>query len=218
MAECSRRGCKRVAVVDVGKTTSYCNLHYRSNQMRDSASAKGKIVPNQIWLERELIRIELAGMICPHCSIQMQWSGAGSRKNTITLQHDFSGDLRLLCLSCNVKHSNHGSDDYYQLLPGENHCARCHQVFPEDSFPSQLMKDGTRKKRSYCRGCRAEYDRQRKLKKKKKSKASKAKKELTKKLRWYFGYGGNDYHHDSDFGDFGFDIGGDVGGDGGGGE
>ena len=41
---------------------------------------------------------------------------------------------------------------------------------------------------------------------------------MTNKLRWYFGYGGNDYHHDSDFGDFGFDIGGDVGGDGGGGE
>ena len=61
-------------------------------------------------------------------------------------------------------------------------------------------------------------ERKRKRKKKKKSKASKAKKELTKKLRWYFGYGGNDYHHDSDFGDFGFDIGGDVGGDGGGGE
>jgi hypothetical protein len=59
---------------------------------------------------------------------------------------------------------------------------------------------------------------ERKRKRKKKSKANKAKKELTKKLRWYFGYGGNDYHHDSDFGDFGFDIGGDVGGDGGGGE
>jgi len=59
---------------------------------------------------------------------------------------------------------------------------------------------------------------ERKRKRKKKSKANKAKKKMTNKLRWYFGYGGNDYHHDSDFEDFGFDIGGDVGGDGGGGE
>lgn len=125
---------------------SLCAMHYRISSMRACARRNGKLVPT-----RQEIEWFALNMSCFGCGKEMHWLAVDGRKDQATLQHDRDGTIRLLCLSCNVRHSHNPDDSFYELPKNHKHCPDCEKVLPYSSF----CKDKSRPVglKSYCRGC-----------------------------------------------------------------
>lgn len=91
----------------------YSIMHRRFNQMRGSAKSSGKYVP-EISELRALAK-RLFKMECPCCLQAMTWRRVKGISNVITLQHDRSGSIRLICFRCNVRHGSLPGDSFYDL-------------------------------------------------------------------------------------------------------
>jgi hypothetical protein len=119
-------------VVKVMKGSFYCAKHARFQQMRDGARRSRQTVPSYEQLE---VLASAAGMVCSHCRKQMFWTrGQGPISQQITLQHDRSGIMRLICMSCNSRHRDYPGDDFYKFPVDFKRCYRCKTVKPFSDF------------------------------------------------------------------------------------
>jgi len=139
-----------------------CVLHYRLRQMQHSARRYNKVAPtDQVLIE--MIAALGPGLHCPVCKRQMNLLASDGQSTCLTLQHDRSGALRLICKRCNNRHQYHPLDSFYDLPAGHKRCPGCRTVKPFAEFyqGSDLRYiDG---RRSYCRACYAVKAVQRRL-------------------------------------------------------
>ncbi len=120
-------------------------MRQRFIQMRNAAKRSGKAVPTFRLLER--LAAALVAMKCPACQSPMNWLLKNGAATVVTLQHDRSGRMRLICKGCNSRHHLHPGDTYYEMPSGHKRCPRCTKTKPIADFG---------KKRSQCRKCEAE--------------------------------------------------------------
>lgn len=131
--------------------TYYCTIHYRIKQMRDDAKIDNKSVPS--WEELLVLasRLVKEGMTCQVCGRQMNWLRGEGIKTVVTLQHDRSGDYRLICLSCNSRHQHCSGDSFYSIPEGQKSCTACKIVKPLAEF--YRHKSNPCGVRSECKAC-----------------------------------------------------------------
>lgn len=123
-----------------------CEIHYRISSMRSRAKRDGKYVPT-----RHEIEALATDMTCCGCGKQMHWLRSFGASLQVTLQHDRSGAIRLLCLGCNTRHSVHPGDEFYVVLSGQKRCPDCGQTLPASSFARDMSRPIGLK--TYCRDC-----------------------------------------------------------------
>lgn len=124
-AKCSRRECKEPAF-----KTRYCVKHYRFHNMKSRACTSRKRSP----LMAELELLVPVDMVCPPCGRKMNWLYEDGRSTVITLQHDRSGEVRMICMACNVRHSRNPGDSFYKLRPDQWRCAVCKKIKDRSEF------------------------------------------------------------------------------------
>lgn len=124
-----------------------CVTHNRFDTMRTCAKSKGKYVPTHGELERLAGRLIANGMKCEACGCKMNWHSEASRKKTVSLQHDASGAVRLICMSCNSRHGNLLGDSLYSLPKDHWRCPKCEIVKPLSEFYKNRVG-------SCCKMCR----------------------------------------------------------------
>lgn len=107
---------------------SICKKHYRIRYMIDSCRRDGKKRPSRNHLEK--LWNSLKGFKCPSCKRKMiqKTTGNSSRSRVVTLQHDHSGEIRLICLQCNSRHKNYKRDLFYKINTDEKKCGKCQIV------------------------------------------------------------------------------------------
>lgn len=132
-----------------------CILHYKIEMMRSSSTATGKYRPSVAELEALFVALKADGMRCPVCrtelvlirkDIKAEWHKA------ISIQHDRSGAVRLICQLCNTRHDDFPGDEFYDLPAGHKRCPTCKNIKPFSAF-YKLRKDGD-SLQSYCKECR----------------------------------------------------------------
>ena len=116
-------------------------------QMRNNAKYTYGVAPSMDVLAR--LAEELVDMHCPVCNIQMAWKGVWGER--VTLQHDRSGEIRLLCMNCNARHQMYEGDTFYIYWPHYANCIRCRSLMPIDAFRRNASKNN--KKQSLCATC-----------------------------------------------------------------
>lgn len=124
-----------------------CAMHYRISNMRGRARRDGKFVPTKEQIEALVPK----NMECPACHRTMTWLRVGGASQQISLQHDRDGQLRLLCLGCNTRHSVHKGDSFYDIPPGHKFCAQCGCNKPLEQFSIDRSRPIGRK--AYCKPC-----------------------------------------------------------------
>ena len=127
-----------------------CDIHFRIQCMRDGASLNGKVVPTKQSLLEMAESLECAGMTCCHCSVVMVWRGIRGQPNVVSLQHDRSGHMRLLCKYCNNVHQSFPGDTFYDFPAGWRYCPKCKSAKSPDNF----YQSATGRRKSYCKECR----------------------------------------------------------------
>ena len=138
----------------------HCKKHARFTQMRIAARYYKKTVPTIEALE--IMGREIGpSLSCPHCKQQMNWFANDGAGSTVTLQHDRSGEMRLLCHSCNIQHAYYPGDTFYEVPLGMKHCKRCEKTLLLTEFGQ--AKEGRNGKRFYCKKCHSEYNRELRL-------------------------------------------------------
>ncbi len=127
----------------------YCSKHTRFLRMRTDAKFKGKTVPSYDTLEA-LVKA-LKSFRCPICSVDMVWFRKESSTRVITLQHDHSGEFRLICFSCNTAHQFVPRDGFYKKSKHTRYCQDCKTFKPlGEFFKDKRLNDGVK---TYCKGC-----------------------------------------------------------------
>jgi hypothetical protein len=127
-----------------------CEIHFRIQCMRDSASFKGKFVPDKHLLFVLAEQVEANAMKCSHCSQIMVWRGEKGQRNVVSLQHDRDGGIRLLCFDCNFNHRYFPGDTFYTTPRGWKYCPKCSTAKP----PGDFYRQGNGKLKSYCKACK----------------------------------------------------------------
>ena len=107
-----RSGTGCAEILPIGRKPVLCDRHRRFLQMRTQAGSDGKAVPSPEWFEREAP----PDMVCPPCGVQMVWHKQTDPRRVLTLQHDRSGRMRLICMSCNVRHASYPGDYFYDKI------------------------------------------------------------------------------------------------------
>jgi hypothetical protein len=129
-----------------------CEKHNRFRQMRKLCQERGLDIPSWSALEALAMR-DVADLRCPVCRKLVRWrTGNGYRSpksDIITLQHDRSGALRLICHTCNQHHYTYPNDDFYKT-PHLVCCSECRK--PKN--PCEFALLDTR-----CRACNRERKR-----------------------------------------------------------
>lgn len=126
-----------------------CKKHYRFMQMRSSAQVEGKRIPSHEALEKLWSDV---GMICPHCNRKMNTLRIDGGSTVVTLQHDRSGQVRLLCMRCNVQHAVCPGDSFYTFDPNMKWCSKCDTTLPLSSFYEDARTLNGRV--SHCKRCK----------------------------------------------------------------
>lgn len=124
-----------------------CAMHYRFSSMRTRATRDGKYVPTRDEIE-SLIP---SPFVCIGCSREMNWLRSDGASTQVTLQHDRSGKLRLICLGCNTRHAHHPDDSYYDVPDGHKRCGRCDRVLSREHFA--VDKSRAVGLKAWCRKC-----------------------------------------------------------------
>lgn len=133
-----------------------CVMHGRMKQMRSDARSHRKAVPAESYLERLLKESLKNGFLCPHCKSEMGWKLKDAGRATVTLQHDREGGLRLLCLRCNVRHSFHEGDRFYEDDGSSKLCGGCNLTLPLHKFGKIKSKNRPKPR---CKECTRRYKR-----------------------------------------------------------
>lgn len=130
-----------------------CKKHYRFQQMRSTAKRDNKTVPSYDQLES--LWLECQGK-CFVCRRAFNWLSVEGRATVVTLQHDRSGSMRLLCVSCNTRHAFFDGDSFYEADQSHRTCPRCEHNLPLSVFAADNYNRWNNKK-TYCRACSAKY-------------------------------------------------------------
>lgn len=112
----------------------FCAKHYRIQQMRHNASAKGKTVPSRELLLSMVAELERRELVCEACERKMNWLREDGASTIVTLQHDRDGGYRLICSRCNARHRLHPGDSFYDVPPNHKYCPGCRMVLHVQSF------------------------------------------------------------------------------------
>ena len=129
-----------------GGRNRYCEKHKRMSWMRRNSRGRGKAVPRFSELEA----LWPQDMICTVCRCKMVIS-ANRARHVISIQHDASGAVRLICKGCNAKHGALPGDLFYQLTAETRYCQCCTKILPLSEFNIRRSTgDGYR---HYCRSC-----------------------------------------------------------------
>lgn len=107
-----------------------CVVHYRMSSMRSRATRDGKSVPTISEIEA----LVPSPFRCEPCGRDMTWLREQGASIQVSLQHDRSGEVRLICLGCNTRHGAHPGDSFYRMPKGHKQCRSCKQVLPFSSF------------------------------------------------------------------------------------
>lgn len=104
----------------------------RLNRMKKSAKNRRKYEPSI----PELLAICPADFNCPECSRSMFLENRPGRRSALmTLQHDRSGAIRIICFGCNSAHNKYPGDEFYTLDKlSAVLCRRCGQTKPRNRF------------------------------------------------------------------------------------
>lgn len=136
--------CAQPGVATWGKhKTWHCAKHHRFWQMKFGARFAKKREPS--LEELEALFLEVINMQCPVCECDMVWFTKEDRKRTLTLQHDASGKLRMICFRCNLRHAALPSDIFYEVQAGSKYCHYCEQILPLSDFHPKSKYNRCRK-------------------------------------------------------------------------
>lgn len=148
--QCSRRGC--VEPAELKWSHSYfCVRHYRFNKMRSGASDRRVYAPTF----QELEAMVPDDMTCPACRRVMNWRRRDGSSTVITLQHDRSGEMRMMCSRCNSQHAHHPEDQFYLVPAGHKRCPGCGAI---KHYETHFHKSGTGQTGHvtvYCKSCKS---------------------------------------------------------------
>lgn len=122
-----------------------CELHFRADTMRNTALSKGKESPSFNVLSGMLEKAQADGLKCL-CGTQMQMTGKRGEQHTISMQHDRSGAIRLICMLCNQRHNDCPGDTFYDLPKDSWRCSRCNEVKKRTEFYPNMRP-------AYCKVC-----------------------------------------------------------------
>lgn len=126
-----------------------CAMHWRISTTRARAKYRGQEVPTREWFESAIK--SLRNMECIVCARRMNFLSKDGHSTVMSLQHDRSGKMRLLCQGCNTRHAFYPMDDYYAKNGKEKWCAACAQYLPLDRFYVDRTRSGA--PRSRCKPC-----------------------------------------------------------------
>lgn len=124
-----------------------CQKHFRFSRMRHSSNYVGKKVPSESHLES--LWVQSQGR-CPQCSRQLNWLRKDGGSTCISIQHDRSGEIRLLCLRCNSQHAANDGDSFYQIGSDNKKCRGCNHIKPRTEF--YVRRDDNREMHK-CKKC-----------------------------------------------------------------
>lgn len=130
----------------------FCAIHYRMKDMRTKAKVYGKTVPSREQIKILFDILVKNGMRCPGCQCLMHWTvRLGPLRSVVSLQHDRSGQIKLICQSCNTRHHHVKGDLFYEIPKGSKYCCGCNQILTLESFSSSSTS--LLAVRSRCRKC-----------------------------------------------------------------
>lgn len=112
---------------------TFCGKHWRFCNMRRQARRSGKTVP-PYGILHQLLKGLMPKLLCPVCKRTMGWKRNEVGGRVLTLQHDRSGEFRLICLTCNIRHTGYRGDDFYTIGKTHKHCGGCNKMLPRSSF------------------------------------------------------------------------------------
>lgn len=114
-----------------------------------SARSTERKAPSIAYLERLIPK----NMQCPVCGTKMNWLQKDGAATVITLQHDNSGKIRLICHACNVRHGHVTAGEYvfYHTPNGWKWCPGCKRARPTKMFHNDSVNKSGR--RAYCKAC-----------------------------------------------------------------
>lgn len=144
--KCSR--CTSNATIKQGNQ-NLCDQHYRFGQMRASAKRNRKVVPTHWQLELMISN----GMLCPDCGVVMNWRSKDGRSTVASLQHYRSGQMAIVCLSCNTRHASMDDDSYCDMPKDHKKCPSCKTIKHQSSFALDNGRTGLIKRKSICKSC-----------------------------------------------------------------
>lgn len=130
--------------------TWLCRKHFRFLRMRIDSKRKNKKVPSYEWLEREWDFIK---GLCPICHSKMYWLRKEGGNKVVTIQHDRKGTIRLICLSCNVRHMHFKGDSFYTRNKNRKICAKCKKEKPFSDFYKLRIASNILGLNSQCKNC-----------------------------------------------------------------
>lgn len=124
----------------------------RFAQMRRDSKKRGVSVPS---IETLAELYDASGMKCFKCERMMVVSSVEDRCRVMTVQHDRSGAVRLLCKSCNTSHAFHDGDSFYEIPSGHVECSRCRTVKAAEEFyiTRRTNRDNRVYRDSRCKDC-----------------------------------------------------------------
>lgn len=122
-------------------------IRARIKNMRSSAKRDGKYVPTPSEIRNAIP----SPFLCPACGIKMNWKRSAGAKTQATLQHDRSGDIKIICASCNSRHHHYDGDSFYDLPQGKKRCSDCKEVLSTDDF--FVDKSTFTGRKSCCKAC-----------------------------------------------------------------
>lgn len=133
--------------------STLCRKHYRLAYMGYMSRHRGKRAPSIGALEKLVPN----PFDCPVCSRPMIWTCRKLTGRVVTIQHDASGRIRLICMSCNARHAGFVGDKLYRLRDGFKFCSQCKRSRPQSEF----YKSARGYFLSACRDCGRTMARQR---------------------------------------------------------
>jgi hypothetical protein len=129
-------------------------MHRKLSVMRSNAKTKGLAVPTTQQLEAMVASLKDMG--CPRCGVRMVWKMG---PNCVSLQHYRSGEMGLLCLSCNSRHQHYPGDTFMALPLDQKPCRKCGEMKPLSEFARDPRCFQGRT--SYCQTCKSKWRRER---------------------------------------------------------
>lgn len=123
-----------------------CAKHYRMQTMRTRAKRDGKVVPSYELLERLSVN-----MVCVKCKRTMTWLRTLGVSQQASLQHDHSGEIKIICLGCNSSHRHNPNDSFYSIPDDHKFCKHCKLVLPLNRFHKD--SHNSTGVTSHCRKC-----------------------------------------------------------------
>lgn len=146
-----------------------CDLHYRIEGMVRGSFARKKAPPNRKTLEEMILGLD--EMKCPACGITMQLhTEYNGRPCVASVQHWDSGEIGILCFSCNSRHCYLGDEKFSRITTESKTCCHCKEIFPIENF--HKGGPGYKNTSGKCKTCANAYNAEYRKKKKSQVKVS----------------------------------------------